>query len=207
MNKKKAFFNNIKPFLIYWAAVLCYLVLCSIFAGTGVLGTYLSNHYEIVAGIISLAVYAAGGIACGWFLKPKECRWGLALFAVQIVASTVLAACTIYLDLGTAGNAIGAVCSVLNVFFGFSPFGPTAGGYLFAVIAPLLFIPLGAGLRKLMDQKKAKNKAVQPSGGTAHSTAISEEADGGRTDTKKPDTEVAKDEETDSKGGINAGEK
>ena len=72
MNKKSnTVFEIIKPFLVYWAACITYLI----FGNWSVSG----------ANISACLIYLIGGISCGYFMNFKKGAPGIILLSIQLI--------------------------------------------------------------------------------------------------------------------------
>lgn len=135
---KKGFFNIIKPFLVYGAACLTYIVL----GFFDILSVTASN-------ILACGVYLVAGIVCGYFMDFKKGITGLALLGAQL---------TVCMLIPWKNDFLRNVSQLGNIF-------TTLLGHripdeelkwlvcILAVAVPLLVILVGTGFKKIVSNK------------------------------------------------------
>ncbi|MGN0535653.1 MAG: hypothetical protein ACI4IR_06620 [Eubacterium sp.] len=132
---KKGCFNIIKPFLVYWAACITYLI----FGNWSVSG----------ANISACLIYLIGGISCGYFMNFKKGITGLALLGAQLTVCMLIPWKNDFLrNVSQLGNIF---TTLLDYWIPDEELKWLV--YILAVAVPLLVILVGTGFKKIVSNR------------------------------------------------------
>ena len=133
--------SNLKPFAIYAASFLISMLIAVLVS-------------EMVGFIMFYLIYVVLSVWSGFYTDLKKDKYGLIAFVAMIALSPI-----IYILFSETNNVIRTMGILGNAFlqlWSLSYADSFIIAYIFAIIAPILPIAIGLGVRKAINARKAK---------------------------------------------------